>query len=415
MGRKSKYEERQGSLFPPKETNKEEKKDITSHNLGFSAHVGNSSSISQGIQNNTDPIILYPFNWLYNASVIGFLKVIASNGWENEIEKKWLKDNGTVEIPRDGEIFKNWFDWYKEYHGGRPPLYGKNNLYPNYINPGKEKRIEDENSLKEWVEKLIHTKEINKKYCGLCLRNFDINSNILTQKAKKYVKSKTENFISSHTAFLAPAITKFPNALWNLNHSLYICPLCAYLIIHHHIPFQNTKIGNHEIFINANSFKVMWYLNKFAENVLNKKNEKSIRRILGLSLIEFSQRIYATLGVWSMASIEVVIKKDEHIDYYSLPYDIISILLNSEVSKLISEINEPVVLDKILAGDFDYLLTIAHYLIRDLYSKGNNKNNKNNPILESLKISKNANRKKLAYKLPELYGKINSIIRGGTR
>ena len=98
MGRKSKYEERQGSLFPLKETNREEKKYITSHNLVLSAHAENSSSISQGIQNNTDPIILYPSNWLYNASVIGFLRVIAYGKGESYVERNMLMDDGRVKV-----------------------------------------------------------------------------------------------------------------------------------------------------------------------------------------------------------------------------------------------------------------------------------------------------------------------------
>ena len=256
-------------------------------------------------------------------------------------------------------------------------------------------------------EIFVRDKDNNIK-CVLC------NEKLPIIKSSSKLEARLTTFQHPHMPILGPSIGEFPNAFWDLKHSLRVCPLCAYLIIHHHIPFKKVKGNKYQIFINANSFKVMWYLNKFAENVLkNMKNENSIKKILGLSLIEFSQRIYATLGVWSMASIEVVIKEDNNIDYYSLPYDIVSILLNSEVSKLINEINEPVVLDKILAGDFDHLLDIAYHVIRKLYSKDNSENNRSNLILKEL--SKNANYQKLAYKLPELYAKINSIIRGGIR
>ncbi|NPA79729.1 MAG: hypothetical protein GXO29_01580, partial [Thermotogae bacterium] len=41
-------------------------------------------------------IKLYPSSWLYNAGVIGFLRVMEECG---EDVKGWLKDDGTVEVP----------------------------------------------------------------------------------------------------------------------------------------------------------------------------------------------------------------------------------------------------------------------------------------------------------------------------
>ena len=45
-------------------------------------------------------IILYPGNWLYNAGVVGFLRVIAK--FENlDLVQSWLRDDGTVAIEQD--------------------------------------------------------------------------------------------------------------------------------------------------------------------------------------------------------------------------------------------------------------------------------------------------------------------------
>jgi CRISPR-associated protein Cst1 len=49
-------------------------------------------------------ITLYPSNWLYNAGVIGFLRVIAEARGESVVEN-WIQENGTVTI--DVEIFRN--------------------------------------------------------------------------------------------------------------------------------------------------------------------------------------------------------------------------------------------------------------------------------------------------------------------
>ena len=45
-------------------------------------------------------ITLYPGNWLYNAGVVGFLRVIAK--FENlDLVQSWLRDDGTVAIEQD--------------------------------------------------------------------------------------------------------------------------------------------------------------------------------------------------------------------------------------------------------------------------------------------------------------------------
>lgn len=46
-----------------------------------------------------DKLILYPGNWLYNASVIGFLNVISRRLGEDVIES-WLNEDGGLTIDK---------------------------------------------------------------------------------------------------------------------------------------------------------------------------------------------------------------------------------------------------------------------------------------------------------------------------
>lgn len=352
-----------------------------------------------------DVITLYPSNWFYNASVIGFLRVIASAKGEEFIEK-WLDDDGKVRIERI--IFEESLKFYKNYNPSESEreeklhIIGKNKRYPNYLQSGEDEAFED------YVKNLTNLSETGPT-CGLCSRNFSIDFSQLSSDTKKIARRITSNFQIIHSADLGPSIGKFPNAFWNFNHSFSICPLCAYLIIHHHIPFESAQTRNGQIFINAPSFKVMWYLNKYTQQILSTNTSSKLREILGISFIEFAQRVSMTLGVWSVMNIEMVIKQVEKIDYYSLPYDISRILLQKDIASLISQTGEPVVLESVLKGDFEKLLELSHGIIRVMLTSKNSKNLKK--LLPELKNIDMWNLNKLFRILPKIYVKINSVIK----
>ncbi|MFN4246063.1 MAG: hypothetical protein ACK4F9_08005, partial [Brevinematia bacterium] len=181
-----------------------------------------------------------------------------------------------------------------------------------------------------------------------------------------------------------------------------VCILCTYLLIHHHLALISSD-NNRKIFINAPSFRIMWYLNKFAEKIIGKGNE-DLKRILGISFIELSQRIKTTIGAWSLMNIEMVVKYGNEIDYYSLPYEIASILLDKEIASLIKQTDEPIILEKILAGDFDYLLHLSYRIMRCLSNwKGECKDG----YLSELKSKDERGFKNLINIIPLLYSKIS--------
>ena len=380
-------------------------------------------------------IKIYPSNWLYNASVIGFLRSIYD--FEKCNVEEWFENN-IVSLPRDIfeklEINNRYFNDNKI-----SSIVGNSPLYRNYINPS---RSQDKSGFVDFVNELSKVVEQGQDFCGICSKNFTLlqeSKERLNKKWSEYSQSKSkeekavkskgskkvkeskpeetgfDTFLSNlqrynvmHNNLIAPSVGEFPNAFWNLKDSILICPLCAYLIIHYHIPFEDAQTKDGQIFINAPSFKVMWHLNKFAKELLSKNRSYQLREILGISLIEFAQRFFVTLGAWSIMNIEMVIKKGTKIDSYSLPYEISRLLLQKEIASLISATKEPLVLEIILNGKFDYLLTLANKVLRCSFT-GKNAN-------DDKYISKLINNwdtqglKNLAKVLPELYAKINSTL-----
>ncbi len=274
-----------------------------------------------------ETIKIYPSNWLYNAGVIGFLNSVKKI--EQKDVEKYFVDN-IISLPRNIfenlEIEKRYFSDSKK--NNISSIVGKSLLYRNYINPS---RPQDKSGFADFVKKLSKIKEQGQNYCGICSRNFSFlpeDVKELNKKWAEYGKSKAkrsqrskpetngfEVFFSNlqkynvaHNNLIATSKGKFPNAFWNFNDSLSICPLCVFLIIHHHIPFENANTQNGQIFINAPSFKIMWHLNEYASEILSKRKSYQLREILGISFMELAQKVSVTLGAWSIMNIEMVIK-----------------------------------------------------------------------------------------------------------
>lgn len=380
----------------------------------------------------SETLTLYPTNWLYNASVIGFLRVMASGVGEAKIEK-WLKDDGTVEIPKtELEILTqpskidaidtstyNWSKWYVEESNNAQlktkeeikkvfsRLFSKKGIYSNLVSlPPKEDLKERwESSFKslgkeidKWIKPSSYAKgkEIE-MICAFCFSIFKIKRGELEKFA----------FQNKFVSYLGGSIGNFPNTFWNNEPNQYICPQCAFFIIHHHIPLVKTKDG--EIFINASSFKVMWYLNKFSEAILSRQKRYQLREILGISLMELSQRIVTTLGAWSIMNIEMVIKKYGSIDYYSLPYKVSCVLLQKEIASLINKTKEPYILEIILSGRFDELINLSHKLMR--YAADGEGIPSTDKYLSQIRDKSSSGVKELAKILPELYVRIDSTLK----
>ncbi|MDW7973516.1 MAG: hypothetical protein RMI01_10010, partial [Thermodesulfovibrio sp.] len=250
-------------------------------------------------------------------------------------------------------------------------LFAKNGIYQNYYPPIKLNEKPDEKSgLDYFVE-----------YIGLTSGNRVVfHRSILGNSLKCDFCLSTEYKV--HTIdgkFLSALMPSFnmPNFYWICSQDGLdrICSLCQFLIIHQHLAFTKIHDGS-EIFINAPSFKLMYELNKLVKELYGGKGKsKSVRKILGMTLIEYSRRLWFNLGRWSQMNIEVVIRrgdvirKRDVIDFYSLPYHTVNILSDTKIAILVSSIDESKILDYIISGKHEEILRSVYREMREYFSK----------------------------------------------
>ena len=386
-----------------------------------------------------DKITLYPSNWLYNASVIGFLKILNEEDFEQvefndgalKLPKQWFIADETYPISYAGRLLINKLvsqedleDWlkqneekYKEYvekHFNANPeegykyvrawghLFGSGKPFQNLIQIKKKEEWLEFQFFK-LVEKFVE-EENGDLRCSFCQKR---NISLEFLRREKTLEKRLIVFANSHTSKLGASIGEFPNSFWNNKSSIFICPFCVYLLIHHD-RFAFIKTSEGEIFINAPDFSLIWDLNNFAEKILAKSKEYEVRKILGSSLLQWAIKRRTLLGAWTMMNIEVIVKKGSIIDYFDLPPDITKILLDYEIASLIEEINEEKIFDLILAGKFSELEKANYFMLKTILKlKKKEEINKNDPITKYFtKYNDLQYLRKVSLILPKLYGKI---------
>jgi len=335
---------------------------------------------------------LYPSNWLYNAGVIGFLRVLEWGMEEEEFEEsiRTFFETGIFSLPDkafeekyfryenvEEKIYQIW-EWYfsaigeireeKKKKDNEVNLviknwgYVFNQLFRGLFNPGLfSKNISKVNRKKE-IEKineffcLANNRVLNEKQeilkCSICGEKFNKESNF----EKFYI------FSSQHISALASSSGEkgMPNSFWNLNASMSICLTCTYLILHYPLAFTQTSDG--EIFINTPDFRVMWYLNKFVREVASK--ETDARKLFGLSLMQWAIRINQTLGAWTMANIEVIRKKGSIIDHFELSPDVVGILMDNTVAWILTSLGQWKLLELVMRERWSELLIATYCAVR---------------------------------------------------
>jgi CRISPR-associated protein Cst1 len=347
-----------------------------------------------------EKIKLYPSNWLYNAGVVGLLKVLQYIGINFKIDEKLTIDRFAIK-----ESYKGIFRYHKDVLNKSFSIWGQNKRYPNYIQSSQKEFFEN-----HYIKALQKVEKNQNKTCSWCEGYFI--PQILIDDIKSKFKGNFSSFLEQrekfqgiHFAGLGAAITEVPNSFWNLNFSTPICHLCSYLIIFNHLAFIKTSEG--EIFINAPHFKLIWDLNSFAENILTKSKEYEIRKILGSSLLQWAIKRRTLLGAWTMMNIEVIVKKGDIIDYFDLPQDITKILLDYEIANLIERINEEKIFDLILRGKFSEIEKANYFVLKAILKlKKKEKISENDPIKKYFTNDNLEYLKKVSEILPELYLKI---------
>lgn len=340
-------------------------------------------------------ITLYPSNWLYNAGVVGFLRVLDSLREHIESFAKidienWIQSDGTIrgdascvlsekEIKEEGIDFKipllAW-GWLSESWAQMTEkkatteteqikeVWGKlfNAQYRGFFNANTQYLFKGSKKSKaviiqfgEFVQSLF-TVSGSRAKCSFCLRDSNCTfKNIFT---------------SEHSKILGASAGEkgVPNSFWNLNpeQNLRICDLCSFVVLNYHLAFTRLSDGS-DIFINAPSFKVMYYLNKFAQEAFGAfsfAEARTKREILAMSVIEYATKIQTTLGVWTGMNIEVVSRRSSEIEFFSLPYEVIQLLADRRIASLLSQIGEFAILNLVLNQDFSRLLELGYRLLR---------------------------------------------------
>jgi len=369
-------------------------------------------------------ITLYPSNWLYNAGVIGLLFV--TEHAREPVEEK-LNDNGSYSLPEDyfaaiqvnakrlskaivnlvnamvgDDELKEWLtdsNWKKYGQFGKDlgefgfrfvragnKLFASKTPYQNLVQLSEWQSYEYSN-LVQRIPELLEQNIQKNDLCQLCGYNPVVLFNPQSKLEQRLTKLQ-----STHLKHLGPSLGEFPNGFWCLNQSLGICFLCSFLMIHHHLAFTRLSDGS-EIFINAPSFKVMYYLNKFAREIFGASSAQEARgkrEILAMSIIEYATKIQTTLGVWTGMNVEVVTRRGDEIEFFSLPYEVIQIISDRRIASLVSQIGEFAVLNLVLAQDFARLMEMGYRLLRiGLKTKGERGKSEKAFINQTLHLNKN--------------------------
>ena len=352
-------------------------------------------------------ITLYPSNWLYNAAVFGFLKVLNFKNVKFEISGGVSFDRSAIK-----EGYSGLFEYHKQVLNEDFKIWGKNRRYPNYIQADQKDFFEQ-----HYVEKLacVNKYDTTERRCSFC-EGYFIPKELLDQLKKCFpgknfegFMNQREKFQSIHFTELGAALTEVPNAFWNMSQSLPICHLCSFLIIFNHLAFTKTQEG--EIFINAPDFGLIWDLNRFAEEVLKRSKENEIRKILGSSLLQWAIRRRTLVGAWSMLNIEVIVKRngkrDVVIDYFDLPAHITKVLLDYDIASLIEKIAEESIFELVVRGKFSELEKVNYYVLRAILKlKVDKRLSENDPVKTYFKLNDTNKLNHLytvANLLPELY------------
>lgn len=351
---------------------------------------------------NENTITLYPGNWLYNAGVLGLLKVLDSM----EIDvKDFLKEDGTAEINiplNSDKIFDAWDSLtyeilgisYKGKSGGTKKYY-----YVNQTERSIKRRIDNFlSNLSKTISSLGKKERFVCMFCGKKIRSSDVDS--LKQSYSKILIGAVDNFY------------------WNFEPKDYLCSGCQFVVMCHHLAFIKLSDGS-EIFINAPSFKIMWYLNKYAEEIYSKEKIQTTKELLGISLIELASKLYIQLSKWVMMNIEVVSKFNNKIDFFVLPYETVLLLSSRDIASLLSDIGEFNILNLVLDGNYEGILELGERILNIALKLKAEKTRKSQDkyeklINEIIKLQKNRdNKTEFSYKLFKLYSLIEEKLKGG--
>jgi len=355
-------------------------------------------------------ITLIPASWLFNASVIGFLKILEKSGIYENIEEM-LQEDGSIKL--ETEIFEKLSQRAKEIYLDKKllniGLVGINELYRNYIHPK-----ENPDFFREFIKLLENATENGS--CSICG-----TGKYIPESKPRDSTDKVEEFLSKKKFFMSEILNsylgasegEFPNSYWDLKLDTKICHLCFYLLIHHHLGMSELEgeSSKSKIFINSNSFKAMWEFSKLLEKYSILGSAENIKH-LAIPLLRLGEKIMSSIYS-EENNFEIVyysLKKDKILPKnFVVKPNISKIITNQRISNIIENIGKKKVLSSVLDGNFNNLLDIAEKITFYLQ-----KNDTNNEVLDKIireEVGSYGGAEKILRNLLELYYLIYQEIR----
>jgi len=347
-------------------------------------------------------ITLFPSSWIYNAGVIGLLRVLDEL---NVPVVNSIHNDGSViltQFPNVEDIFKKWLELSSKLEEDRRIINNKNAYYANQTENTIKKRISaliEDDKNEEDKRRLIVS-------CCFCLEKI---------KTKKKDVDKLNQAFSN---VLLGSEKSFVNMYWVNEARDFVCQKCSFIIMCHHLAFTRLSDGS-KIFINAPSFNLMYNLNNFVRKIFGavpQQEELSKRKILAMSIIEYATKMQVTLGVWTRMNIEIISlsrqrNKRQRIEFFSLPYDVVNILSDRRIASLLNDIGESEILNLILKQKFSFLPEFGYdFLLFSIVKSDEQESHLKNRIIQKhnqiIKKRNSSELAELAEKIFQLYALI---------
>ncbi|MEM5882422.1 MAG: type I-B CRISPR-associated protein Cas8b1/Cst1 [Candidatus Aenigmatarchaeota archaeon] len=300
-------------------------------------------------------IHLYPSNWLYNAGVVGFLRVLEF-GDKEKLEEILHREPFYITKDEIEFLRKNFISFIREKF--LPTLKKKpkdirsllfaqqGGLLPN-LQQITQKGIGSDKQLQSWWDGLVNnaikklkTKKkvifLKCKYCG-----------------RKFYKDKFEApydfWDRVYNTLIPTSFLENPNWFFYNQNDLVLCGFCKLiLILSNFIISQKTELSE---FVNVPSIKALYYLNNLLLKLKKEKIYKTLTPNQRLeSLISEAILNYEFLkGAWILQNVELIqIEKGNQPKVYTLPVSRTSaeLIIRSDVRKALANLKGQITIVK---------------------------------------------------------------------
>lgn len=329
---------------------------------------------------------ILPSHWLFNASMIGLLEVLASQRISPE---EFLREDGTLagkrllryilralreaafESSHELGPLRQLHWWYVRYQAERahkippPPnpkcpfrteegkifyaalasLFSNNSPYKNWYhkeNWGNPSKFANTFSL----QKVFSRKQSSPESC-------------LFLGETRYA---TQPIDLRNLGWLFPTQSKFPNAFRGLHveGTLRLSRPALTAILFHHFAFTRLSDGG-EVFINAPSFQLMWHLNRLLKEI---SGEQEALPLLATSVVEYSLRIQRMLGGWMLQNIQLIHRRGDTVETVTLSPAVVRLLLRPKVTQALGRLRSSALVRALLAGRFGIVQHLSYLALR---------------------------------------------------